>query len=135
MALVSTSAPPPVPTLAQLDLFRAMEDLHDMTQAAVVLLTDAEGVTIAVSGDEDMLPPALREALAGAKLAAAGSVRALLGEIDLEGWPLNVSVFDVDGRHVLAIVFDAEVDVMAVTAIGAEAKAMLRELCATTAPS
>ena len=112
----------------QIDLFRAMEDIHEMTNAHVVLLVDADGVAVAVSGDEDELPRPLRDALSGKRLAEAGSVVALLTPIagDLGG--LNVSIYAVDPAHVLAILFDAEADLATVQQVGREAQAMLSEI-------
>ncbi len=116
------------PTAMQLDLFRAMEDIHDMTNAHVVLLVDADGVSVAVSGDEDEIPRPLREALSGKGLAAAGTVVELLTPIagDLGG--LNVSIYAVERSHVLAILFDAESDLATVQTVGREAQAMLSEI-------
>ena len=41
------------PTAQQIDLFRAVEDIHELTAAIVILLTDRDGVAVAVAGDED----------------------------------------------------------------------------------
>ena len=38
-----------VPTELQLDLFRALEDIHDLTNAITVILVDEEGVLLAAS--------------------------------------------------------------------------------------
>src|SRR6187402_160262 len=93
-----------VPTERQLALFRAMEDIHDLTQAITAILVDADGVLLAVSGDENDVPPALRAVLSGKKLAEAGSVRALLEPVENLG-TMNVTILDIDGKHVLAILF------------------------------
>jgi hypothetical protein len=129
-------APPPAPTVLQLDLFRAVEDVHELTSAHVVLLTDADGTTQAVAGDEDELPRPLRAALAGRRLEAAGSVVALLEPVVAEVGPslLNVSVLAVAGGHVLAIVFDAESDLEVVEAVGREAQGLLDELLGPPPP-
>ncbi len=115
-----------------------MEDIHDLTNAVVVLLTDAFGTLIAVSGDEDEVPKPIRAVLSGKKLAEAGSVRELLSKVEIAGpWPMNISVFpvasgepDVEKHHVLAICFDAEADLMNVEAVGREAAQMLTEVLA-----
>jgi hypothetical protein len=121
------------PTVQQLDLFRAVEDVHEMTGAIVVLLTDGDGVSIAVSGDEDELPPALRAVLSGKQLAVAGGVVALLEPLgdELAGLPINFSVLKVDESHVLAIAFDAEADFEIVQTVGREASQMIAEILAT----
>lgn len=123
-----------VPSAMQIELFRAMEDIHEMTDALVVLLVDAGGAAVAVSGDEDDLPPPLRAVLSGNRLAEAGTVVALLEPIagELEG--LNVSVYAVAPAHVLAIAFDAEADFATVQDVGREASAMLSEIL-SAAPS
>jgi hypothetical protein len=123
-----------VPSAMQIELFRAMEDIHEMTDAIVVLLVDADGAAVAVSGDEDALPPPLRAVLSGKRLAEAGTVVALLEPIagELEG--LNVSVYAVEHRHVLAIAFDAEADFATVQQVGREASLMLSEIL-SAAPS
>ena len=54
-----------VPSEKELALFRAVEDIHDLTQAITVLLVDADGGAVAVSGDEDDIPVALRSVLSG----------------------------------------------------------------------
>jgi hypothetical protein len=120
----------PGPTARQIDLFRAVEDVHEMTQAIVVLLTDADGVAIAVAGDEDDIPPPLRAVLSGKQLAAAGSVVALLEPVvaELAESQLNVSVLAVDDAHVLAIAFDAEADFEVVQTVGREARQMISEI-------
>ena len=118
----------------QIELFRAMEDIHEMTDAHVVLLVDADGVAVAVSGDEDELPKPLREALSGKRLAEAGGVVALLTPIAGELGGMNVSIYAVERSHVLAIVFDAEADLAVVQRVGREAQAMLSEILAA-APS
>lgn len=121
----------PVPSERQLALFRAVEDIHDLTQAITVLLVDADGRSVAVSGDEDDIPVALRAVLGGKQLAEAGSVRVLLEDVDLAGSLVNVTVYDVDGTHVLAIVFDAEADLMTVQEVGQEGRTMLAEILST----
>jgi hypothetical protein len=109
-----------------------MEDIHDLTGAITVLLVDADGGLVAVSGDENDVPTPVRAVLGGKRLAAAGSVVALLssaGEIDA---PVNVSAFDVDGSHVLAIVFDGGADLMTVQQVGKEARELLAEILAAS---
>jgi hypothetical protein len=119
-----------VPTERQLALFRAMEDIHDLTSAITVLLVDAEGTLIAVSGDENDVPPPLRAALSGKRLAEAGSVRELLSSIGELGSPVNVTIYDVDGAHVLAIIFDSDADLSTVQTVGREGREMLVEILA-----
>ncbi|MBX3188634.1 MAG: hypothetical protein KF819_16575 [Labilithrix sp.] len=118
------------PSMTQLDLFRTVEDIHELAQAIVVLLTDREGVSIAVSGDEDDIPPPLRAVLSGKGLAAAGSVRALLEPIgeDLASWPINFSILPVGDAHVLAIAFDAEADLDVVQRVAREGAQMIAEI-------
>jgi len=116
------------PSAMQIDLFRAMEDIHEMTDAHVVLLVDADGVAVAVSGDEDEIPTPLRAALSGKRLAEAGTVVALLTPIAGELGGLNVSIYAVARAHVLAILFDAEADLATVQQVGREAQAMLSEI-------
>ncbi|AKU96985.1 hypothetical protein AKJ09_03649 [Labilithrix luteola] len=120
------------PTAQQLDLFRAVEDLHEMTLAIVVLLTDADGLAIAVGGDEAAIPPPLRAVLSAKQLAAAGSVRALLEPVfaELGPSPLNVLVLAVDAGHVLTVVFDAEADFEVVQTVSREARGMIAEILA-----
>jgi hypothetical protein len=124
------------PTAQQIDLFRAVEDVHELTGAIVVLLTDGDGVAIAVAGDEDDLPPSLRDLLAGKRLAAAGSVRALLEPIndDLADTPINYSILAVGTSHVLTIAFDAEANFEVVQTVGREASQMIAEIL-TSAPN
>lgn len=122
-----------VPSERQLALFRAVEDIHDLTQAIAVLLVDGDGTLVAVSGDEDDVPTKLRAVLSGKQLAEAGSVRVLLEDVDLAGSLVNVTVYDVDGIHVLAILFDAEADLVTVQEVGTEAREMLAEIL--SAPS
>lgn len=124
---------PTVPSVTQLDLFRAVEDIHELTGATVVLLTDREGVALAASGDEADLPAPLRAALSGRKLATAGSVSALLEPIgdELVSWSLNVSVVPVGDAHVLAIAFDAEADFETVQTVGREGARMLGDILST----
>lgn len=122
------------PSAMQIDLFRAMEDIHEMTNAHVVLLVDADGVSVAVSGDEDEVPAPLRAALSGKRLAEAGTVVALLTPIAGELGGMNVSIYAVERAHVLAILFDAEADLATVQQVGREAQAMLSDIL-TAAPS
>jgi hypothetical protein len=121
------------PTPQQIELFRAVEDIHELTSAIVVLLTDADAVALAVAGDEDDLPLPLRAVLGGKQLAAAGSVVALLEPIvaELAESRLNVTVLAVDAAHVLTIAFDADADFDLVQRVGREAQQMLAELLAT----
>ncbi len=121
-----------VPTTLQLDLFRAVEDVHDITRAIVVLLVDEDGALVAASGDEDDVPPSLRGVLSAKRLREAGSVRELLAPLaeELSTTRLNVTILDVAGKFVLAIVFDAEADLDTVVTVGGEAKALLTELLA-----
>ncbi len=118
------------PTAQQIDLFRAVEDIHELTGATVVLLTDAEGVAVAAAGDEDDLPPSLRAVLGGKQLAAAGSVRALLEPIsaDLADTPINYSILAVANGHVLTIAFDAEANFDVVQTVGREGSQMISEI-------
>jgi hypothetical protein len=114
------------PTERQIALFRAVEDLHDLTAAIVVILVDRHGTSIAVSGDEDEIPAALRTALSGRRLAEAGSVRELLMEIEIG--TLNVSVYSAVDDHVLGIIFDSDADLATVQTVGREGAAMISEL-------
>jgi hypothetical protein len=122
------------PTPQQIELFRAVEDVHELTGALVVLLTDADGIALAIAGDEDDIPPPLRAVLGGKQLAAAGSVVALLEPIvaELAESRLNVTVLAVDAAHVLAIAFDSDADFDVVQRVGREAQEMLRELLGST---
>jgi hypothetical protein len=115
-----------IPTERQLTLFRVVEDIHDLTAAIIVLVVDAEGTLLAISGDENEIPPALRAVLSGKQLAEAGSVRELL--TDVEMGTINVSVFAIDGVHVLAILFNADADLATVQSVGGEARDMLKEI-------
>ncbi|HVH41781.1 MAG TPA: hypothetical protein VM925_05540 [Labilithrix sp.] len=124
-----------VPTERQLALFRAVEDIHDSTGAMTILLVDGDGAAVAVSGDEDDVPAALRAVLSGKRLVEAGSVRALLEDVDLTGSLLNVTVFDVDGTHVLAILFDAEADLATVQRVGKAGRQLLAEILAAPVES
>lgn len=116
------------PTLRQLDLFRAVEDVHELTGAIVVLLTDGAGTAVAVAGDEADVPAPLRAVLGGAALAQAGTVRALLEPVDLGGCPLNFAVRAVAPDHVLTIAFDAEADFGTIEAVAGEAVALIAEI-------
>lgn len=121
-----------VPSALQIELFRAVEDVHDLTDATIVLLVDDEGRSVAVSGDEDDLPPSLRSVLSGRRLRAAGSVRELLSPIasELVHSRMNVTILDIAGTFVLAIAFGADADLERVQSVGAEARAMIAELLA-----
>jgi hypothetical protein len=136
-------APALAPNEKQLALFRAVEDIHDLTNAVTVLLVDDYGASVAVSGDEEDVPRPIRAVLGGKRLREAGSVVALLSSVgELDASPpkrligtrqradLNVSAFDVDGAHVLAIVFDANADVMTVQDVGKDACGMLAQILA-----
>lgn len=118
------------PTAQQIDLFRAVEDIHELTEAIVVLLTDRAGVAIAVAGDEDDLPPSIRAVLGGEQLAKAGSVAALLEPIaeELGGCPLNFTILRVGEGHVLTIAFDVEADLERVQTVGREGAQMISEI-------
>lgn len=120
------------PTDRQLDLFRAVEDVHELTGAIVVLLTDRDGAAVAVAGDENDIPAALRAVLGGAALTRAGSVVALLEPVneDLVGCPLNFTIRAVAGEHVLTIAFDAEADLANIQAVAREAAEMIGEILA-----
>jgi hypothetical protein len=122
------SAMPGAPTTMQLDLFRAVEDVHDMTGAIVVLLTDYDGASVAVSGDEDVLPPAVRAVLSARQLEAAQNVIALLEPVAGELGALNLKVQAVGITHLLTIAFDAEADLDTVQKVGREAAAMIAEI-------
>lgn len=119
-----------IPSPQQIDLFRAVEDVHELTSAIVVLLTDADGVAIAAAGDEDDIPAPLRRVLGGKKLASAGGVAALLEPIvsDLSSCPLNFTILAVGDDHVLTIAFDAEASLEATQVIGREAAQMIAEI-------
>lgn len=121
---------PTGPTAQQIELFRAVEDIHELTEAIVVLLTDRAGTAIAVAGDEDDFPPSLRALLAADKLAAAGSVRALLEPIaeELGGCPLNFTILRVEPAHVLTIAFDVSADLDKVQTVGREGADMIAEV-------
>ncbi len=122
------------PTAQQIDLFRAVEDIHELTAAIVILLTDRDGVAIAIAGDEDDIPPSLRAVLRGESLARAGSVRALLEPIgeDLSLCPLNFSILPVADSHLLTIAFDVEASFDTVQTVGREGAAMLTEILRTS---
>jgi len=123
-----------VPTERQLALFSALEDTHDLTAAIVVLLVDEGGTTIAVSGDEDVIPADLRAVLSPKTLAEAGSVRAMLEPVDFTGMPLNVSIFSA-GTMLLAILFNADSDLSTVQSVGKQAAGMIAEILTATEPS
>ena len=119
-------------TPLQLELFRVVEDIHELADATVVLVVDADGRSVAVSGDEDDIPVPLRAALSGKRLAAAGSVVALISSVacDLAETRLNLSVYDAGSGHVLAILFDAEADFATVQSVGGDGRAMIQALFA-----
>jgi hypothetical protein len=118
------------PSVQQIDLFRAVEDIHELTGAIVVLLTDRDGVAIAVAGDEDDIPAPLRAVLGGAKLGEAGGVVALLEPIagELAHCPLNFSIVAVGEAHVLTIAFDVEANLETVQVVGREAGQLIAEI-------
>lgn len=121
--------PSHVPSERQISLFRAVEDVHDLTAAITVLLVDLDGDAVAASGDENDIPAAMRAVLSGKQLARAGSVSALLSDVGaVPGPPVNLSVFDVGRGHVLAILFDADADFVTVQTVGKEAGAMIGEI-------
>jgi hypothetical protein len=122
-----------VPSDLQLDLFRTVEDIHDLTNAIVVLLVDADGKSIAVSGDEDEIPGPVRAVLGRRALAAAGSVRELLTPVagDL-GSSLNLTIFEVGSGHLLAIAFDVNADLGTVEVVGREARDAIASLLSTS---
>ena len=119
-----------VPSARQIDLFRAVEDVHELTSAIVVLLTDPDGVAVAAAGDEDDIPPPLRAVLGGDDLARAGGVVALLEPIagELAECPLNFSILAAGAGHVLTIAFDAEANLETVQVVGREGAAMIAEI-------
>jgi hypothetical protein len=121
---------PLVPSAQQIDLFRAVEDIHELTGAIVILLTDRDAVAVAVAGDEDEIPSPLRAVLGAKNLAQAGGVRALLEPIagDLGQCPLNFSILAVGHTHVLTIAFDAEVNLETVQVVGREGAQMIAEI-------
>lgn len=120
------------PSERQLALFSALEDIHDLTAARVVLLVDESGTTIAVSGDENEIQSELRAVLSGKKLADAGGVRALLEPVDFTGTSLNVSLF-ASGPMLLAVLFDADSDLGTVQSVGKQAAEMIAEILEATA--
>lgn len=121
---------PLVPSAQQIDLFRAVEDVHELTGAIVVLLTDRNAVAVAVAGDEDDIPAPLRAVLGARKLAEAGGVAALLEPIagELGECPLNFSILAVGDSHVLTIAFDADASLETVQAVGREGAAMIADI-------
>jgi hypothetical protein len=121
------------PTTRQLDLFRIVEDVHELTDAIVVLITDGEGRSVAVSGDENEIPAPLRAVLGGAAYARAGTLAALLEPVaeDLAGHRLNFTIRAVAGEHLLTIAFDAEADFGKVQLVANEAKEMIDEILTT----
>lgn len=123
---------PTAPTERQLALFSALEDVHELTAAVVVILVDEDGESVAIAGDDAIIPADLRGVLAGKKLAEVGSVRALLEPVDFSSNPLNVSIF-ATGPMLLAILFDAESDLGTVQAVGKQASEMIAEILSATA--
>lgn len=105
-----------------------------MTSAVVVLLADESGQAVAVAGDDEKIPPALRAILGARALREAGSVRELLSLVDLSGSLLNVTVQPVAATHLLAILFDSEVDLATVQRVAREACTLLAELLADDVP-
>ena len=122
--------PPMVPSAQQIDLFRAVEDIHELTSAIVVLLTDGDGVALAAAGDEDDIPAPLRAVLGGKNLAHAGGVAALLEPIagELAHCPLNFSIIAAGAAHVLTIAFDVEADLDTVQVVGREGAQLIAEI-------
>jgi hypothetical protein len=120
----------PGPTDLQIELFRTVEDIHDMTGAIAVLIVGEDGESLAVSGDELDIPAPVRAVLAGKKLEAAGSARELLSTVagDLAGSPMNLTIYAIDARHVLCIAFGSDADLSTVQSVGNEARVMLAEL-------
>lgn len=133
MSLENDIAPTHLPTEQQIALFGTMEDIHELTGAIAVLLVDDDGKLMAISGDENEVPPSLRGVLSGRRLREAGSVIKLLEPIsgDLAGSPVNVTVLAVDGVHVLAILFDAQVDFSTVQVVGREGRDRIAEILAS----
>ena len=121
---------PKVPSAQQIDLFRAVEDVHELTGAIVVLLTDRDGIAVAAAGDEDDIPAPLRAVLGGKNLAQAGGVVALLEPIagDLAHCPLNFSILAVGESHVLTIAFDADANLETAQVVGREGAQMMAEI-------
>lgn len=119
-----------VPTAQQIDLFRAVEEIHELTSALVILLTDADGAAVAVAGDEDDLPPPLRAVLGGENLMRAGSVLALLEPIgeQLATCPLNFSILPAGPSHLLTIAFGVETSFETVQEVGKAGAAMIAEI-------
>ena len=119
-----------VPSAQQIDLFRAVEDIHELGAATVVLLTNGEGVALAVAGDENEIPSPLRAVLGRNNLAQAGSVIALLEPIgeQLAHCPLNFSILAVGEAHLLAIAFDVEADLETVQMVGREGAQLIAEI-------
>ena len=119
-----------IPTQQQIDLFRAVEDIHELSGAHVVMLTDREGIALAIAGDENDFPAPLRGVLGRKHLVQAGSVVALLEPLgdDLAHCPLNFSVIAVGEAHLLAIAFDAEADLETVQVVGREGVQLIAEI-------
>ena len=129
---------PMVPSAQQIDLFRAVEDIHELSGAIVVLLTGGDGVAVAAAGDENDIPAPLRAVLGGKNLAQAGGVVALLEPIagDLAHCTLNFSILAVGEAHVLTIAFDSEASLETVQVVGREGAQMIAEILrAAEAPS
>ena len=126
----SAPSAPMVPSAQQIDLFRAVEDIHELAGAIVVLLTDGDGIALAASGDEDDIPAPLRAVLAGKNLAEAGSTIALVEPIGeaLAHCPLNFSILPVGSAHVLTIAFDVEASFETVQLVGREGAQMIAEI-------
>ncbi len=129
--------PESVPSAQQIDLFRAVEDVHELTGAIVVLLTDRDGVALAAAGDENDIPAPLRAVLSGKELAQAGGVVALLEPIacDLAHCSLNFSILAVGEAHVLTIAFDAEADLETAQVVGREGALLISEILRGTEAS
>lgn len=121
---------PKVPSAQQIDLFRAVEDVHELTGAIVVLLTDRDGIAVAAAGDEDDIPAPLRAVLGAKNLTQAGGVVALLEPIagDLAHCPLNFSILAVGESHVLTIAFDADANLETAQVVGREGAQMMAEI-------
>lgn len=119
-----------IPTQQQIDLFRAVEDIHELSGAQVVMLTDREGIALAIAGDENDFPAPLRAVLGRKHLLQAGSVVALLEPLgdDLAHCPLNFTVIAVGEAHLLSIAFDAEAELETVQVVGREGAHLIAEI-------